>query len=180
MSKFIIVLFLLFSVLHLSAQKQKTFNIYLLAQQNWTMYDITKGNNPSGFGLGVQAFLKTRSKFRATMEITGDIYLMDDKVGRYRYTDVNLYSEIIPDVPSMINLFAGASYHPSSTFYLGVAAGPGFINNKAYVGFKPSIGFFTKNQRWTGKLSFINIFNRDFPTQSDFGSGSIAIGYRLH
>ena len=182
MRKIYSTLFLLFSIFHLSAQKHRTVNIYLQAQQNWTLYDITLGNNPNGFGLGAQAFLNTKSKFKATMELTGDIYLMDDKVLRTREISPGVWNYDnpgIPDVPGMLNLFAGTSWHPSKTFYMSVTVGPSFIRSKTYLGFKPALGFLTKNQRWMGKVVFINIFNRDFPTQSDFGSVGISVGYRI-
>jgi hypothetical protein len=48
------------------------------------------------------------------------------------------------------------------------------------MGVKPSFGFyFSKNQRWTGKVSYINVFNRDKTTKEDFGSISLAIGLKL-
>jgi hypothetical protein len=182
MRKIFTTLLLLFSIFQLAAQKQRTVNVYLQAQQNWTIYDITLGNNPNGFGLGAQAFLNTKSRFKATIELTGDIYMMDDKLMRTREISPGVWDENteIPDVPGMVNLFAGASWHPSKTFYLGVTVGPSFIGGNTYLGFKPAVGFLTNNQRWMGKITFINIFNRDFPTQSDFGSAGISIGYRIH
>lgn len=182
MRKFVTALFLLFSIFQLAAQKQRTVNIYIQAQQNLTLYDITQGNNPNGFGLGAQAFLNTKSKFKATMELTGDIYMMDDKLLRSREISPGVwdYDTEIPDVPAMVNLFAGASWHPSKNFYSSVTVGPSFIGNNTYLGFKSALGFLTNNQRWMGKVYFINVFNRDFPTQTDFGSVGISIGYRIH
>jgi hypothetical protein len=48
------------------------------------------------------------------------------------------------------------------------------------LGIKPSLGFyFDRYQKWTGKFSYINVFNRDVETKEDFGSVSFAIGLKL-
>jgi hypothetical protein len=182
MRKLLITLLLFFSLFQLVAQKQRKVNYYLQAQQNLTLYDITLGNNPNGFGLGAQIFLNTKSRFKATLEVTGDTYMMDDKVLRSREISPGVwdYDSEIPDVPGMVNLFAGASWHPTKGFYISATVGPSFISSNTYLGFKSALGFLTRNQRWMGKITFINIFNRDYPTQSDFGSAGISIGYRIH
>lgn len=181
MRKIFMTLFLFFSIFQLAAQ-QRLVNVYLQVEQNLTLYDITQGNNPHGIGLGAQAFLNTKSRFKATMELTGDVYMYDDKVLRTRGNSPGVWNneDIIPDVPAMVNLFAGASWHPTKGFYMSVTIGPSFIGGNTYVGFKPAIGLITRNQRWMGKIVFINIFDRDFPTQSDFGTAGISIGYRIH
>lgn len=179
----LIPLLLSLSVFQVAAQK-RLVNVYFQAQQNLTLYDITKGNNPHGIGLGFQAFLNTKSKFKATLELTGDVYMYDDDVLRARSVEISPgvwdYEAPIPDVPSMFNLFAGASWHPNKNFFLSGAVGPSLIGGNVYLGFKPALGLVTNNQRWMGKIFFINIFQRDFPTQSDFGSVGISVGYRLH
>jgi hypothetical protein len=181
MRRCLIPLLLLFSVFQLSAQKQRTVNIYIQAQQNLTLYDITKGNNPHGIGLGFQAFLNTKSKIKATMELTGDLYMYDDDVLRAReFSGLPGDVAIIPDVPGVVNLFAGASWHPNKNFNMSASVGPSFIRGNTYLGFKPALGLVTNNQRWMGKIYFINVFHRDFPTQSDFGSVGISFGYRIH
>ena len=64
--------------------------------------------------------------------------------------------------------------------YLSVVAGPSFISGQTLLGIKPSFGFyFTKTQRWTGKVSYINVFNRTRIAKEDFGSLSLAIGLKL-
>jgi hypothetical protein len=70
----------------LLAQTQKKVSAYLFAQYNKTIYGATLGNNPSGIELGLQTFFNNKTKFKPTIEITGDIYLENDKVYR---TDLN-------------------------------------------------------------------------------------------
>jgi hypothetical protein len=175
MKKLIPTFLLCFILTQVFAQTQKKVTAYLLTQYNKTIYDGTLGNNPSGVGLGLQTFFNNKTKFKPTIELTGDIYLEDDKVFR---TDIN--GTPISGVPGMVNLFVGSSFHPTQNIYLSFVAGPSFIGSQTLLGIKPSFGFyFSKNQRWTGKISYINIFNRDEITKEDFGSISFAIGVKL-
>ena len=175
----IIMTFLLCLILAKNfGQSQKKLLTYLFTQYNNTLYDITKGNNPWGVGLGLQTFFNNWTKFKPTIELTGDIYLEDDKTLRLN-TDGTVPANY-NDVRGMINLFIGTSFHPTKKIYLSFVAGPSFISGQTMLGIKPSIGFyFSKSQKWTGKVSYINIFNRDKITKEDFGSLSLAIGLKL-
>jgi hypothetical protein len=175
MKKLIPTFLFCFLLTQLFGQSQKKVSTYIFAQYNKTIYGATLGNNPSGIGLGLQAFFNNKTKFKPTIEITGDIYLENDKVFR---TDLN--GTPLNDVPTMVNIFIGSSFQLTQNFFLSFVAGPGFISGQTLFGIKPSIGFhFSKNQRWTGKLSYINIFNQDKVTKEDFGTISFAIGFKL-
>lgn len=159
-------------------QTQRKVSAFLQTQYNSTLYDYTKGNNPWGIGLGLQAFLNNKTKFKPTIELTGDIYLEDDKV--LRLNSDGSIPKNDNSVSGMVNLFAGSSFHPTQSVYLSFVAGPSFISGQTLLGIKPSVGFyFSKNHKWTGKVSYINIFNRTQATNEDFGSLSLAIGLRL-
>jgi hypothetical protein len=159
-------------------QTQRKVSTYLLTQYNNTIYDRTKGNNPWGIGLGLQSFFNNKTKFKPTIELTGDIYLEDDKVLRLN-PDGSVPTNY-NDVRGMINLFFGTSFNPTRNIYFSVIAGPSFISGHTMIGIKPSFGFyFSKSQRWTGKISYINIFNRDKTTKEDFGSLCLAVGLKL-
>lgn len=172
----IITTFLFFFILTQSfGQTERKLSTYLFTQYNRTIHDATLGNNPWGAGLGLQVFFNNKTKFKPTIEFTGDIYLEDDKVFRITPDDKELV-----DLGGMANLFIGSSFHPLKSIYLSLLAGPSFINGRTFFGVKPSFGFyFSKNQRWMGKVSYINIFNRDKLTKEDFSSISCAIGLRL-
>ncbi|MDQ6757622.1 MAG: hypothetical protein M3004_11880 [Bacteroidota bacterium] len=175
MKKLIPTFLFCFFLTQLFGQTQKKISTFLFAQYNKTIYSATSGNNPSGIGLGLQTFLNNKTKFKPTIEITGDLYLENDKVYR---TDLN--GTPLNDVPSMVNLFIGSSFQQTQNFFFSFVAGPSFISGQTLFGIKPSIGFyFSKNQRWTGKLSYINIFNQDKVTKEDFGTISFAIGVKL-
>lgn len=176
MKKFITT-FLPCFVLTLSfGQTQRKSSMYLQGQYNQTLYDVTKGNNPWGIGLGLQMFFRQTSKFKPTIDLTADAYLEDDKVLR-----LNTDGTPINDLDGMVNLFAGGSYYPTNTIYLAFVGGSSFIGGQTKFGIKPSLGFyFSQNQKWTGKISYINIFNRDKRTNEDFGSISFSLGVRLY
>ncbi len=174
----IITTFLLCSILaNTFGQRQRKVSMYLLTQYNNTIYDRTVGNNPWAVGLGVQTIFNNHTKFKPVIEVTGDIYLQDDKVLRLN-DDGTMPTDT--DVAGMLNVFAGTSFHPTKNIYFSFVAGPGFVSGETLLGIKPSFGFyFSKTQRWTGKISYINVFNRYKATNEDFGSTSFAIGLKL-
>ena len=175
MLKFTTTVLLCFILAPTFGQSQRKLSTYLLTSYNKTIYDGTIGNNPWGVGLGLQTIFNNKIKFKPTIELTGDIYLEDDKVYR-TYLD----GTEIQDVRSLANLFIGSSFYPTKNVYLSFLAGPSFINGQTLLGVKSSFGFyFSSNQKWTGKISYINIFNRDKRTKEDFGSLSFSIGIKL-
>ena len=178
MQKVIATFLLCFILTQTFGQTQRKVSTYLLTQYNNTLYDRTKGNNPWGVGLGLQTFFNNRTKFKPTIELTGDIYLEDDKV--LRLNPDGTVPANYNDVRGMVNLFVGTSFNPSKNIYISFVAGPSFISGQTMLGIKPSFGFyFSKSQKWTGKVSYINIFNRDKTTKEDFGSLSLAVGLKL-
>ena len=173
------ILFLCFFILTQSfGQTQRKVSTYFLAQYNHTQQDYTIGNNPWGMGLGLQAFLNNKTKFKPTIEITADIYLEDDKV--LRSNPDGSIPENGNDVGSMTNLLIGSSFHPNHNIYISFVAGPSFIDDQTLFAIKPSLGFyFSKTQRLTVKLSYINVFNRTKIIKEDFSSISLAFGLKL-
>ena len=175
MQKTITVFLLCFIVTNIFAQSKRKVSTYLQANYNQTLNDITIGNNPWGAGIGLQTFINTKTVFKPTIELTGDLYLMDDKVYR-----MNADGTPIETVEAMVNLFAGTSFNATKNIYISVVAGPSFIHGKTLFGLKPSLGFyFSKSKRGTGKISYINIFNRDRLTKQDFNSVSLSLGFKL-
>lgn len=176
MRKFITTLFACFILTLTFGQTERKISSYLLTQFNKTIYDRTLGNNPWGVGLGLQTFFNNKTKFKPTIEITGDIYLEDNKL-------LSLTPDQKPiddDLGSMVNVFLGSSYQFTPGTYLSLTAGPSFSNGRTLLGIKPSFGFYFSNkQRWTGKVSYINIFNREKLTNDDFGTVSLALGIKL-
>ena len=175
MPKIIASLLLSFLLTQVFAQRQKGTATYLSFQATPTIHDQTLGNNPLGMGLGLQTFFNTSSKFKPTVEITGDIYLPHDDVFR---TNGDGTAKL--EVPGMINLLAGAAFAPAKKIYVCFVAGPSFINGQTLLAIKPSFGFyFSSKQRWTGKIAYINVFNRGNVVKENFSSVSFAIGVKL-
>ena len=178
MQKVITTFLLCFILTQTFGQIQRKVSTYLLTQYNKTLYDRTIGNNNWGVGLGLQTFFNNQTKFKPTIELTGDIYLEDNKV--LRLNPDGTVPANYNDVRGMVNLFVGTSFTPTKNIYLSFVAGPSFISGQTMLGIKPSFGFyFSKSQKWTGKVSYINIFNRDKTTKDDFGSLSLAVGLKL-
>ena len=178
MQKIFITVLLAFVLTTSFSQSQRKVSVYLETQYNKTLKDYTIGNNPSGIGLGLQAYFNNKTKFKPTIELTGDLYLEDDKV--FRSDPDGSFPENGNDVEGMVNLFAGTSFHPNQNVYISLLAGPSFIGEQTLFGIKPSFGFyFSKNRRWIGKVSYINIINRTKMVKEDFGSISLAIGFKL-
>ena len=178
MKKLIPTFLFCFLLTQVFGQTSRKLSFYVFANYNNTLYDYTVGNNPWGVGLELQAFLNNKTKFKPTIELTADTYLEDNKVLR-----LNPDGSIPNDdnaVEGMVNLFAGASFYFNQIVYVSFVAGPGFISGQTFLGIKPSFGFyFSKAQRWTGKISYINIFNRTKVVNDDFGSFSLSIGLKL-
>lgn len=178
MKKLIPTFLFCFLLTQVFGQTKRKVSSYIFGNYNSTLYDYTIGNNPRGVGLGLQAFLNNKTKFKPTIELTGNIYLEDDKVLR-----LNPDGSIPKNdnaVDGMINLFAGSSFHPTQSIYVSFVAGPGFISGRTFFGIKPSFGFyFSKTETWTGKVSYINVFNRSKVVSEDFGSLSLSIGMKL-
>ena len=178
MQKVITTFLLFFSLTQSFGQTQRKISTYLLTQYNKTIYDRTIGNNPWGVGLGLQSYFNNKTKFKPTIEITGDVYLEDDKV--LRLNPDGTVPTNYNDVRGMVNLFIGTSFSPTRNIYLSLVGGPSFISGQTMLGIKPSFGFyFSKSQKWAGKISYINIFNRDKTTKEDFGSLSFGVGLKL-
>jgi hypothetical protein len=178
MQKFVTTFLLCFFLTPSFCQTQRKVSTYLLTQYNKTLHDYTIGNNPWGIGVGLQTFFNYKTKFKPTIELTADVYLEDDKV--FRSNPDGTFPESGNDVRGMVNLFAGSSFHPNESIYLSLLAGLSFISGQTLVGIKPSFGFyFSKTQKWTGKVSYINVFNRTKIINEDFGSLSLAIGVKL-
>ncbi|MBC7625992.1 hypothetical protein [Ferruginibacter sp.] len=175
MQKIIVSLLLSFILTQGFAQQEKSLSTYLSFQVTPALHDQTLGNNPLGMGLGLQTFFNVSSKFKPTAEITGDIYFPHDDVFR-----MNGDGTAKLEVPSMVNLLAGAEFAPAKNIYVSLVAGPSFINGQTLLAMKPSLGFyFSSKQRWTGNIAYINVFNRGNVVKENFTSVSLAIGVKL-
>jgi len=129
------------------AQKQRSVSLYIDLHVNKTIYDRTFSNNSAGFGFGAQAFINTKTKFKPDIEINGDIF------GGTKQLFLTLDGKHIYAKDGVSNILVGATYHPSSNYYVEFNLGPTFLNSNTYLGIKPIIGFYFLNQRITTKIS---------------------------
>jgi len=137
MKKYILIAFIFFTLFDAAAQSQRKMSTYLSAQFNKTIYDRTLGNNPWSVGIGLQAFLNNKTKFKPVIELTADASIADDDVLR-----LSPDGKAIEDADDVINLFEGASFHSAKQVYLLFTLGPSFINSSTYFGIKPSVGVY--------------------------------------
>jgi hypothetical protein len=168
------ILLACFICIHEISQKQRKLSGYLWPQFNSTVYDKTLVNNTNGFGLGLQAFLNNKSSFKPTLEITGDLY-----PGGRKILLVSANGEPIETKIAVVDLFAGAIFRPGKIGFISFTTGPSFINGKAYLGIKPSIGFFSRNNKWSGKISLISVFQNDQSSAQDFGVVIVGLAVKL-
>jgi hypothetical protein len=158
----------------LCVDKRKKISGYLSGQFTQTIYDITRGNNPWGIGAGLQAFLNNASKFKPTIEVTADGYIAGQK---YLYL---IDGRDVAISGGVINVFGGATFHPTRSVYFSFVAGPSFINGFTRFGIKPSFGwYFSPSKQKKKKLSYINIYDREPTSKQDFGYVSLSIGLKL-
>lgn len=137
-------------------QTQHKTSTNLFAKYNKTIYSATLGNNPSGIGLGVETFFNKTTKFKPTIEITGVLYLENDKVYR---TDLNRKTI---ERSSRYGQHFYRHFNSAGIkllFFICCRAmfykRPDFFRNKTLSRF-----YFSKYPRWSGKPSYINIFNQ--------------------
>ncbi|RYE50248.1 MAG: hypothetical protein EOP48_20095 [Sphingobacteriales bacterium] len=161
------------------AQSNKKINGFLLAQYNRTVYDYNPEINSWGMGLTFSSQLNTNTRFKPVLEISGDIYLADDLTKQLIFPPP--FHDLLPpdsSIDFVVNIFGGSSYRISNKFYTTLLGGPSLIDGKIYLGVKPSVGFyFSKDQKFVGRLSFTNIFNRIH--NQDFGSIELSFGRRI-
>jgi hypothetical protein len=154
-------------------QSPSKFSSYLMFSYKQTLQDQTLGNNPWSLGLGMEGCILNKSSFIPTLEITGDLYLEDDKVLR-----LDQEGKAIPSISGVINLFGGSLFKPTPWMFIGFSLGPSFMNGKAFLGIQPALGFFFPgNQRWLAKISYIDVLNRG---TEDFKSLRLSLGFRLY
>ena len=74
-----------------------------------------------GIGLGLHLLINHNMVVTPVAEVTGDAYLLDDKVYR-----TNPDGSVIEPVRSMVNVFGGATFNVTRQVYISLIAGPSF------------------------------------------------------
>ncbi|HEY1869399.1 MAG TPA: hypothetical protein VGG71_00005 [Chitinophagaceae bacterium] len=175
MKKIIILFLFFFTSFYSFSQYSKKIAGYLSFQYNKALSDRTLPNNPWGMGLGFQMLFNNHAQLKAVVDLSADAYLEDDKVLR-----MNANGTEIPTVSGLINLFIGPSYQPIKAIAFSFVGGPSFVSNEVLLGLKPSLDFyFPKTQKWTAKIYYLYIPERDKTTKQDFRSAGFSIGVNL-
>lgn len=153
-------------------QSQSRFSTSLEGDYDKTISDATLGNNPWSLGLGVLVCYKTKTTLKPTIELTGDLYLEDDKIQRY-----STNGQALTRVNGIASCLAGTSFQLTRNFSLQFLLGPSLINGAALITIKPSASYyFASNHRWAVKVSYLNVLNRE---NQSFSSVGLSVCLRL-
>lgn len=153
------------------AQKRDIIDGCIIFQYTKTIDDLTKGNNPWGAGTGLQAWFNVGRWCRPIVEVTGHIYLEDDKIFRSGSND-----EAMLKITTISKIFLGPALQVGTFANLSLATGTAFTGGNVYTTLKPSLHFFlNKKQSVFFKLSYIHIYDRGYMITEDFTSYAAAV-----
>jgi hypothetical protein len=156
------------------SQPQRNASFVLTFQGNKTTNDRTLSNNSAGIGFGLQAFLNTKTVFRPTLEINGDLFAGTKELRMT--TD----GRIIEGKSEVVSLYAGPSFNLAERLLISATAGTSFYNKKTHFGIRPSVGLFlSKNRKWMAKAAYTAIFQRDDVSNERFAYASFGIAGKL-
>jgi hypothetical protein len=176
MAKFYLLLLFCCSTLCVFSQRRQKFRGYITFQYTKTLEDLTRGNNPWGMGTGFQLYWHLTGIFQPVADVTGDLYLEDDKVLR----GAGVSGERLPTVRAISKVLIGPSLNIGRYINASVVAGPSFTGGDAYFTVKPSLQIFlNKRQSVFVKASHIHVDNRGLVTTGDFISYSLGLGFKV-
>jgi hypothetical protein len=174
MVKGICLVFSFFIITHGYSQAQRHASFFLSFQGNKTTNDRTLSNNSGGIGFGLQGFLNTKTVFRPTIEINGDLFAGTKEL--HMTTD----GRIIEGKSEVVSLYAGPSFHLAERLLISATAGTSFYNKKTHLGVRPSVGLLlSKNKKWMAKAAYTAIFQRDAISNERFAYASFGIAGKL-
>jgi hypothetical protein len=172
MKKSILSIISFFIMLQISAQTERAISMYLSLHSAKVIYD--RVNTGNGAGLGIEFMLNTKGEVKPKMEFDYDLFGGTDIIKLNREGQELFQKYKVPCV------FIGVFYNPINRVNLSFNLGTSFFNSMTYFAVKPSIViYFDKKQRFEGKVSLTNIFQRDIAGKEPFGYLSFGIGIKL-
>ena len=156
------------------AQKDRPVSAFASLNINNTLYDRTIGNNGVGFGAGLQLYIRTKSFIRPAIEATADAF------GGNKQLYVTAADKPIYAKEEVFTVFGGIYIQATKRLFFTGTAGPAFLNNKAYLGIKPAVGYyFLPGHQLAGRICFTNIFQRDDISNQSFGYLNFTVAAKL-
>src|SRR6476469_707462 len=153
--KFAIACLLICSSQLLLAQQRKPVDVYMGLEFISTHKDATEPNNPWGIGTFITLYGNT-GKLRPVLDIAGDVFLMDDKVGRTGPSD-----EFWPRVHAVLSVMGGIAVSPDEWLNAGFLTGPAFVNGNALWAIKPYVDMLPgKNGKVVLRLNYLQTSKR--------------------
>lgn len=156
------------------AQTGKKASGTLSLQANRTLYDRTLTNNSNGIGFGLQTSTNTKSFIKPVLELNADLFAGTKEL----YVTDN--DQPIKAKSGVLGIYTGAIMQPSNRLFIITTGGVNFFNGKGHFGIRPSLGYLlSKNGRFSARVAFTHIFQRDEISKQPFGYGSFALGVKL-
>ncbi|HVX52630.1 MAG TPA: hypothetical protein VHB48_20890 [Chitinophagaceae bacterium] len=156
------------------AQKKRKVSAYISFNVNATQYDRTITNNATGFGAGLQLYIRTKSRIQPVVDISADVF------GGTKELYLDEHNNPIYAKNAVSTVFAGAGYQSSRQWFATLTAGPAFFNSHTYAGIKPLFGYYLlKGRQLALKAAFTNIFQRDATSNQSFGYWNFYVAVKL-
>lgn len=156
------------------AQKDRKISACIAFNVNATQYDRTISNNATGFGAGLQVYMRTKTWVRPALDLSADVF-GGTKLLYLTNDDKPIYAK-----DAITTLYAGAYFQPSRRFFAVLTGGPSFFNNHAYLGIKPGCGYYLlRSKQLAVKVCFTNVFQRDGISNQSFGYWNFSLAAKL-
>ncbi|MES2795067.1 MAG: hypothetical protein V4683_03820 [Bacteroidota bacterium] len=166
-----ILMFFLLSILNAFSQSENKYSIYISSQFGWTLNDYTQKNNFASIGIGAKIFQNNSSKFSPSLDFTIDNFA-STLVGIRTST-----GERPESIDFITNLLAGITYKTTPKGKISFVLGPSFTPNNTSLALKPSISI-GKKIIW--QIAYLQVFNREKITKTDFSSVNFIINFKIH
>ena len=156
------------------SQTGQKFSTFVSLHVNKTLYDNDNYLHKSAIaGVGFQTLLNTKSRLKATLELTADLFT----VPNYGPADelLNPKKIIIPAI------YVGPSFQLTDRIFIATTVGTSIYTEQAHFGIRPSVEFYpSKKKYWAAKASFTNVFQEHTASNTkDFGYMSFGLNFRL-
>lgn len=164
------------------AQTNNPISAYAGLHNTITFKDQTRGNNPWGTGAFAIAYWNTGLIFRPQIEVSGDWFLADDKVGR-----PTPFDGVYPRMERIVNVMGGVEIQFNKLISAGLVIGPSYIKmpdwwaeKQKIWAVKPVIDITPGGGKWLVRLGYLRTGARLRSTNyRHYEAFTIGVGYRL-
>ena len=156
------------------SQANRKVSTFVSFGANKTLYDRTITNNKGGPGFGLQTVVNTKTFITPLLEINADLFAGTKEL--YLTTG----GKPIESKSDVLSMYVGPMFGVTKRLFISTTIGTSLYNNKAHFGLRPSVGFYpSQSRKWTTRVSYTNVFQRDAISKESFGYLSVAVGIKL-